>query len=392
MMAASPDCTAKSALSTSNPFQSSAFLQAVSSKQCRFPSKKPLVAFCSCSTNTPLKQEDGMEVVKYLEKWAEKEILPMLQSVEKSWQPQDFLPDAGSEAFIDEVRELRARAAGLPDEYLVCLVGDTITEEALPTYQTMLNSFVGTSSKPEEETAWATWVRCWTAEENRHGDLLNKYLFLTGKVDMRMVEKTIHYLITSGMDVGLQQNPYYGFIYTSFQERATAISHGNTARMAGAAGDMKLARICGSIAADEKRHERAYTKVVEKLLEVDPEGCMVALEVMMRRKIVMPAHLMYDGQDERLFHHFSRVAQRVGVYTAADYADILHHFVQRWKLGTVSLSSGHALAAQDYICSLPCRLRKLEERSRSRSAAKDGAAAPPVTSTFSWIFNREVSL
>ncbi len=31
-------------------------------------------------------------------------------------------------------------------------------------------------------TAWAHWTRHWTAEENRHGDLLNKYLYLTGKV------------------------------------------------------------------------------------------------------------------------------------------------------------------------------------------------------------------
>lgn len=326
-------------------------------------------------------KEKGETVMKYLETWAEEEIVPRLKGVEKSWQAQDFLPETGSEGFVEEVRELRTRAAGLPDDYLVCLVGDTITEEALPTYQTMLTSFVGHAP----HSPWATWVRGWTAEENRHGDLLHKYLYLTGKVDMRMLETTTHRLISSGMDVGLEQNPYYGFIYTSFQERATAISHGNTGRMAGEAGDDKLARICGTIAADEKRHERAYAKVVEKLLEVDPEETMLALEVMMRRKIVMPAHLMFDGQDARLFHHFSRVAQRVGVYTASDYADILHHFVQRWKLDSVALSSGKALAAQDYICSLPSRFRKLEERSRSR-AAKD------ATLNFSWIFNRKVAL
>jgi acyl-[acyl-carrier-protein] desaturase len=88
----------------------------------------------------------------------------------------------------------------LPDEYFVVLVGDMITEEALPTYQTMINTLdgvrdeTGASSDP-----WAMWTRTWTAEENRHGDLLGKYLYLSGRVDMRMVEKTVQYLIGSGM-------------------------------------------------------------------------------------------------------------------------------------------------------------------------------------------------
>ena len=64
-------------------------------------------------------------------------------------------------------------------------------------------------------------------------------------------------------DPQTENNPYLGFIYTSFQERATFISHGNTARLAKEHGDLKLAQVCGIIAADEKRHETAYTKIVE---------------------------------------------------------------------------------------------------------------------------------
>jgi hypothetical protein len=58
--------------------------------------------------------------------------------------------------------------------------------------------FLGRSSD-DRSSSWATLARSWTAEENRHGDLLHKYLYLSGKVDMRMVETTIHYLIRSGM-------------------------------------------------------------------------------------------------------------------------------------------------------------------------------------------------
>lgn len=81
-------------------------------------------------------------------------------------------------------------------------------------------------------------------------------------------------------------------MYTSFQERATAISHGNTARMAVAAGDLTLARACGTIAADEKRHERAYAAIIEQLLHLDTDTAMLAIADMMRKKITMPAHLM----------------------------------------------------------------------------------------------------
>lgn len=39
------------------------------------------------------------------------------------------------------------------------------------------------------------------------------------------------------------------------------ISHGNTARHALEHGDEVLAKICGTIASDEGRHEQAYQRV-----------------------------------------------------------------------------------------------------------------------------------
>jgi len=48
--------------------------------------------------------------------------------------------------FREAVDELRARAREIPDDYYVCLVGNMVTEEALPTYHAALNSFVGYDS------------------------------------------------------------------------------------------------------------------------------------------------------------------------------------------------------------------------------------------------------
>ncbi|XP_042459456.1 stearoyl-[acyl-carrier-protein] 9-desaturase 1, chloroplastic-like [Zingiber officinale] len=332
---------------------------------------------------------EKVEVFRSLESWAERELLPLLKPVEKCWQPTDFLPDSSrpTEEFEAEVRELRARAAELPDDYFVVLVGDMITEEALPTYQTMINTLDGVRDETGASgSPWAVWTRMWTAEENRHGDLLGKYLYLSGRVDMRMLERTVQYLIGSGMDPGTENNPYLGFTYTSFQERATFISHGNTARLAKDRGDGVLARVCGTIAADEKRHETGYVRIIEKLLELDPDGAVMAIADMMRKKITMPAHLMADGRDPLLFEHYSAVAQRMGVYTASDYASIVEFLVERWGLEKLEAGlSGEGRRARDFVCGLPARMLRLQERAEGRAKAAEAKSVK-----FSWIFDREV--
>ncbi|KAL2467876.1 Acyl-[acyl-carrier-protein] desaturase 6 [Forsythia ovata] len=189
------------------------------------------------------------------------------------------------------------------------------------------------------------------------------------------------------MNPGTENNPYLGFVYTSFLERATFVSHGNTARLAKEGGDPVLARICGTIAADEKHHENAYIRIVEKLLEIDTSESMIAIGDMMRKKIIMHAHLMYDGRDEHLFEHFSAVALRLGVYTADDYADILEFLIERWRLEKLEGLRGEGRRAQDFVCGLPSRIRKLQERADERARKME-----PQSVKFSWIFNKQVTL
>jgi len=312
----------------------------------------------------------------------------LLETGEKSWQPQDYLPDLSQDGWEDEVKELRAMAQELPDEVMVVLVGDMVTEEALPTYQTLLNTFEGCDDPTgDSDTPWAKWSRGWTSEENRHGDLLNKYLYLTGKCDMRAIEVTIQHLITSGFNPGAQQDPYRGFVYTSFQERATKISHGNVGRLAGRSGDANLKRICAKIAGDEARHEKAYQLFSQEILNRDPEGLIMTFGDMMRGQIVMPAELMTDGADPSLYENFSAVAQRLGVYTAIDYADIIGHLVKRWDLENIEGLSAEADKEREYICKLPNRYRKLAERSMNR---KKGVIEEEPEKAFSWIYGRTV--
>lgn len=336
-----------------------------------------------------------LEVFDQLEPWAEANVLPLLKPMDAAWQPSDMLPDPamlGADGFHAACCELRARAAGIPDAHLVCLVGNMVTEEALPTYQSIPNRFEGVRDLTGDSgTAWARWIRGWSAEENRHGDVLNRYLFLSGRVDMRRVETTVHRLIQSGMVMNAARSPYHGFIYVAFQERATSISHGNTARLAREHGDAVLARVCGAIASDEKRHEAAYTRVVGKLFEVDPDGAVRALAYMMRRRITMPASLMDDGwhtPNGDLFADYAAVAQQAGVYRASDYRGIVEHLIKQWRVEELGDGlTGEGRRAQEYVCALPHKIRRLEERAHHRSAQRATTSVP-----FSWIFCRPVNL
>lgn len=312
----------------------------------------------------------------------------LLETGEKAWQPQDFLPDLSKEGWEDEVKEMRKMIAGVPDDVMVVLVGDMITEEALPTYQTLLNTFEGCDDPTgDTDSAWARWSRGWTSEENRHGDLLNKYLYLGGKCDMRNIEVTIQHLITNGFNPDARKDPYRGFVYTSFQERATKISHSNVGRLAGQYGDSKLRKICAQIAGDEGRHEKAYQTFCEEILKRDPDGLIMTFGDMMRGQIVMPAELMTDGKQQTLYDDFSAVAQNLGVYTAIDYADIIKHLVQRWDLENIEGLSSEAEKEREYICKLPERYRKLAERSMNK---KKKVNEEDPKRSFSWIYGRSV--
>lgn len=111
---------------------------------------------------------ERLEIVRSIDDHIENQVFPILKDSEACWQPAEFLPDSSSPDFVDEVLELRKRTDQLPDDYFVVLVGDMITEEALPTYMAMLNTLDGVRDETgASPTPWARWTRAWTAEENR---------------------------------------------------------------------------------------------------------------------------------------------------------------------------------------------------------------------------------
>lgn len=321
------------------------------------------------------------EVVKSIEGFVE-ENLGLLKSVSDNWQPSDILPDMTAEGWNDKLQSLREQARGVPDDLLVVLIGNTVTEEALPAYQTMLNRHPGIQDDTgASDNPWARWTRGWTAEENRHGEILSRYLYLSGRIDMHSFETTVQHLLRNGFDAKTDNDPYKGLIYTSFQERATKISHGNTARLANQSGDPTLGSICALVTGDESRHEEAYKRFAGKIMEEDPSEGVLAFAQMMKNTVTMPARQMADGETADLYSQFAVVAQRVGVYTIRDYADIIDHLVGYWKVTDLSGLTGDSAKAQDYLGGLAQRYRGLADRA-------EGKTAELPKSSFRWIFNR----
>uniref|UniRef100_A0A2N9I812 Acyl-[acyl-carrier-protein] desaturase n=1 Tax=Fagus sylvatica TaxID=28930 RepID=A0A2N9I812_FAGSY len=310
---------------------------------------------------------EKVEIFKYMEDWASENILTLLKPVEKSWQPQDFLPDPASNGFLEQVKELRARTMEIPDDILIILAASIVTEEALPTYQSRVNaSDVFCDETGIDSTALGQFGQ-------GHG-VLKK----TGTVIFSISTSTFRDETLARVQIlTLGSSTHH-----SKKEQHLSPT-GNTARLVKKHGDIKLAQICGTIAADEKRHESAYTKIVEKLFELDPNETIMAFADVMRRKISMPGHLMYDGYDQNLFVNVSTVSSRIGAYSALDYIDVMEHFVDKWKVEKLTGLTSDGKKAQDFVCGLSQRMRKVEGRNEKK--VKEMQTIP-----FSWIFGRKV--
>ena len=303
-----------------------------------------------------------LEVMQTIEKRVDSFLEQYLIPAEQIWQPTDFLPDSQGENFFEEVKKIRGEAQELGYDFWVVLVGDTITEEALPTYESWLMDVEGVDQ--HARNGWSKWVRHWTAEENRHGDVLNKYLYLSGRVNMKEIEVTTQHMIADGFDIGTGRDPYKNFVYTSFQELATNISHKRVGQLAKKKGNPMLAKMCNIIAGDEMRHHLAYREFVKIIFDYDPSEMMIAFADMMKRKIVMPAQFVRESGDHigSAFENFSNAAQRLGVYTTFDYINILDRLNQYWEIDKIRELNDKGEKARDYLVRLPERLKRISER------------------------------
>jgi acyl-[acyl-carrier-protein] desaturase len=122
--------------------------------------------------------------------------------------------------------------------------------------------------------------------------------------------------------------------------------------------------MCKIIAGDEMRHHNAYSEFVRSIFEVDPSQMMIAFSDMMKKKIVMPAHLLRESGQSigTAFEDFSWSAQRIGVYTSQDYIDIMQRLIERWEIDKIIDLTDEAERARDFVMKLPARMQRISER------------------------------
>ena len=324
--------------------------------------------------------EHEREVVESIDPVVEENLKWLADPEKKMWWPAQFFSFMEEEGYQTRLHDMREHAKGLSDELLVVLVGDMVTEEALPTYASRL-SYMFPDRTGVGEKPWDVWQRGWNGEENQHGDALRQYLLLTGRVNMKAVDWSVNSLIQKGFrqDPGLYNR---GIFYPMFQEPATRISHNNVATLAKEQGDETLADICRKIAGDEHRHAQFYFAVGQAIFDKDPEHAMIRFGELMMGTVTMPAELMTDRNSQKrpLFDRFAEVASSIGVYTPFDYANILDSLNSDLGIADRSVS-GSAAQAQENLMNLPDRIRRVGERKKDSDR---------TTSKFEWVYAKAV--
>jgi acyl-[acyl-carrier-protein] desaturase len=310
------------------------------------------------------------EVLRCLEPKV-KELISSHIAKRKLWFSSDFIPndEKMNDKKASTKSKLRERAKGIADQVRVALAVNLLTEEGLPHFHTLLTKYLGDNS------FWVKWTNMWTAEEDRHGNVIRDYVRDSHIFNFKEIELMQFHYVESGFNPDWDMDPYKVFVYTTLQERATQISHKNTGKAAGEA-DPLISGILSSIAADEAKHFTFYRNIFKEILRLDPNGGLISAAS------IMPAIDM-PGISMPNFREISDVVRRSGIYTPWDYKAIVEEIIKFWEIGSYTGLSDIAAKAQEKILYIPARLKKIAEYIEQKTKSK--------TFSFDFIYNRLLS-
>jgi acyl-[acyl-carrier-protein] desaturase len=323
----------------------------------------------SIATNPEHEVASKIEVLNDLEA----EVGVLMESHERKrelWYPSDLL-SAQPESSPDEfVRRLRAQAQGIPDHIRAALALNMLTEEGLPHFHRLLAVYLG------DDSHWRRWNNLWTAEEDRHGQVLHDYARDTRLFEQRKIEEMQFEYLRRGFHPDWDRDPYRVFAYTTVQERATQFSHSETGRIVGEF-EPRLAEVLSHVAKDEARHYAFYRTVFELILERDPNQALHSAS------FILPAIDM-PGVTMPGFRELADVIRRSGIYGPRDYLRIVQEQIRYWKIESMEGLNELGRKAQEKILGIPARLRRIAEHMETKSRAK--------TFSFEVVFNREFAM
>lgn len=297
------------------------------------------------------------EVLKHIEPKV-KELMDLHLAKRKLWFSSDFLPadEKETEDKIHILNKLKLRARAIKDSARVALAMNLLTEEGLPHFHRLIAKHLG------DESVWAKWNYMWTAEEDRHGNILRDYARDSRVFNFRQIEMMQFSYQQEGFNPGWDNDPYKVFVYTTLQERATQISHKNTGKTVSEEEPL-LNGILSSIAADEARHFVFYRNMFKEILSVDPERALQAASSIMPA-IDMPGHSMPH------FREMADIIRREKIYCPEDYLSIVEEVIKYWGIEFLTGLNEKAVKAQDKILAIPARLKKIAEYIEQKSTSK----------------------
>jgi acyl-[acyl-carrier-protein] desaturase len=310
-----------------------------------------------------------IEVLRDLEDRV-RELMEAHERKRELWFPADLL-QAGPDACADEfVSRLRAQAEGIPDPIRAALALNMLTEEGLPHFHRLLAVYLG------DESYWRQWNNLWTAEEDRHGQVLHDYARDTRLFDQRKIEVMQFEYLRRGFHPEWDCDPYRVFAYTTVQERATQFSHAETGRIV-AEYEPRLAEVLSHVAKDEARHYAFYRSVFEEILKRDPDQALHSAS------FILPAIDM-PGVTMPGFKELADVIRRAGIYGPRDYLRIVQEQIRYWKIESLQGLNELGRKAQEKIMEIPVRLKRIAEHMETRSRSK--------TFSSEVVFNREFAM
>jgi acyl-[acyl-carrier-protein] desaturase len=310
-----------------------------------------------------------LEVLHDLEERV-RELMEVHERKRELWFPSELVGPAADECPDTHLAKLRAQAAGIPDPARAALALNLLTEEGLPHFHRLLAVYLG------DDSFWRSWNNLWTAEEDRHGQVLHDYARDTRLLDQRKLEEMQFEYLRAGFHPEWDRDPYRVFAYTTVQERATQFSHSETGKIV-AQYEPRLASILSQVAKEEARHYTFYRTIFEEILKRDPDQALHSAS------FILPAIDM-PGVTMPGFKDLAEVIRRAGIYGPRDYLRIVQEQIRYWKIESIEGLNELGRKAQEKIMGIPARLKRIAEYIETRSKSK--------TFSFEVVFNREFAM
>ncbi|WP_067480854.1 acyl-ACP desaturase [Nocardia amamiensis] len=205
-------------------------------------------------------------------------------STAKDWNPHNYVPADSRRTFAASASvDWDPEQSRLTEVAKIAMITNLLTEDNLPSYHQPIAEHFPLDS------AWRTWVRRWTAEENRHAIAMRDYLIVARAVDAGALERDRMVHMTRS---GHAPDHFGGVLdqvaYVTVQELATRIRHRSTGRVCGdPIADHMLARI----AADENLHMIFYRTLTAAAFDLTPDQTIEAVTNVVKN-FTMPGYGM----------------------------------------------------------------------------------------------------